>query len=97
MIFFTATACWVSWSLAELYHCIRTSFVGTGGEAYYQTRPNAPIPTGCRSVYLTASQLGVVALVPGSIFIPARDLESRAKDLGSHEFRHLEDVSSSSH
>jgi len=61
------------------------------GDAY-QTSPKAPIPTGCRSVYLAAISI-FVAVTPDSPLagcLPARDLEGRAEDLSSHEFRHLE-------
>jgi hypothetical protein len=63
MIFFTATGCWVSWSLAELYDSISILFKIVGVTSKYQTRPNAPMPTGCRSVYLIDSQLGKPGIV----------------------------------
>lgn len=53
----------------------------------YHTKPNAPIPTGCKSVYLLSRQLGRV--VERRRCLPAGDLEGGAKDLGTHELRHL--------
>lgn len=53
-----------------------------------QTSPKAPIPTGCRSVYLgtlVKSQQKV-----NQRRVPAGDLEGGAKDLGTYELRHLE-------
>jgi hypothetical protein len=90
MIFFTATGCWVSWSLAELYDTISVFFKMVEASGKYQTRPNAPMPTGCRSVYLIDSQLGKPGSLPIFVLIPARDFEGRAKDLGSYELRHCQ-------
>ena len=51
IIFLIATAWFVSWSFAELapYQSL-AKFIVMGRD--YQTRPKAPMPTGCRSVYL---------------------------------------------
>ena len=55
----------------------------------YQTRPKAPIPTGCRSEYLCKqSQLLSQKHVAYPARVPGSDLESRAKDLRSDEFGH---------
>jgi hypothetical protein len=54
MIFLTATLCPVSWSLAELDRANQFVLLhkrASEGQSY-QTRPNAPIPTGWRSEYL---------------------------------------------
>lgn len=53
----------------------------------YQTRPKAPIPTGCRSVYLHTCQSAPRRKV-GLSRAPARNLEGRAKDLCAHELGH---------
>lgn len=47
------------------------------------------MPTGCKSVYLVASQT-VSSATMKSLFVPASDFKSGAKDLGSHEFGHLD-------
>lgn len=56
----------------------------------YHTRPNAPIPTGCKSVYLQHGQSP--GLTPrhrgGERGLPAGDLEGGPKDLGAHKFGH---------
>ena len=63
MIFLTATAWPVSWSLAELKKPMTRLSINArklGPTAVpkrveffaHQTKPNAPIPTGCKSVYL---------------------------------------------
>ena len=52
MIFLIATAWLVSWSFAELGPPSQYFGCWTAESKLYQTRPNAPIPTGCRSVYL---------------------------------------------
>lgn len=51
MIFLMATAWLVSWSLAELQFS-KSSVLLQSSRGAYQTRPNAPMPTGCKSVYL---------------------------------------------
>jgi hypothetical protein len=52
------------------------------------------MPTGCRSVYLIDSQSGDLGPIRILCSLPARDFESRPKDLSSHKFRHLDnDVS----
>lgn len=55
------------------------------------------MPTGCRSVYLRwsvliPSSLQIAAALPPvlSCHEPAGDLERRAEDLGTYEFRHGE-------
>ena len=46
MIFLTATGCWVSWSLAELpLQSVLVVFF-QHELVVYQTKPNAPMPTG---------------------------------------------------
>ena len=56
----------------------------------YQTSPKAPIPTGCRSVYLF--EVSVNASAPWDWSSkPAGDLKCRAKDLGTHKLCHLGD------
>jgi hypothetical protein len=50
MIFLIATAWLVSWSFAEL--CPNQYPASPEARSPYQTRPKAPMPTGCRSVYL---------------------------------------------
>jgi hypothetical protein len=58
----------------------------------YQTSPKAPIPTGCKSVYL---QIHHVTIKLSFYFrkqkgsIPAGDLKGRAKNLGTYEFGHF--------
>ena len=54
-----------------------------------QTRPKAPIPTGCRSVYLqVVSNCDMrLDLCSG---IPAGDLKGGTEDLGTNELRHLD-------
>lgn len=93
MIFFTATACPVSWSFAEL-DTVKILSCGLQDRLSYQTSPNAPIPTGCRPVYLSAVQyvFSRRLIVTASPIVPARNLERRAKDLRAHELRHLDRV-----
>lgn len=55
----------------------------------YQTSPKAPIPTGCKSVYLVHDECGKLQDC-GNRLPPARDFKGGPKDLGSHEFSHLE-------
>lgn len=61
----------------------------------YQTSPKAPIPTGCKSVYLEVANISnriwqdpTLRFREGGA--PACDLESCAEDLGPYEFRHDE-------
>ena len=55
----------------------------------YQTRPKAPIPTGCRSVYLSLLISTVESRhLSEREVLPAGDLERRAEDLGTHELCH---------
>ena len=56
----------------------------------YHTRPKAPIPTGCKSVYL--GRVSDAPKVLMRVTIPASDLESGAEYLGPNEFRHLAEV-----
>jgi hypothetical protein len=85
IIFLMATAWLVSWSLAELRadQCAPRSC----GMQTYQTRPKAPMPTGCRSVYLCDVSPTSVPMW-GMVAAPACDLERRAENLGAHEFSH---------
>ena len=60
-----------------------------GSSLSYQTSPKAPIPTGCKSVYLipaSAREEGAIC----QINKPARDLKGGAEDLGAHELCHLD-------
>lgn len=71
----------------------------------YQTRPNAPMPTGCKSVYLREHQYSLF-LPPSSpeepvdsaqrmggrgegVAVPGGNFEGRSEDLRTHELRHL--------
>ena len=58
IIFFTATACPVSWSFAELLLSVNHPFSLPRRIAVcaHHTRPKAPMPTGWRSVYLPGYQ-----------------------------------------
>jgi hypothetical protein len=56
IIFLTATACPVSWSFAELHPHQYRSLPWPAQLLSYHTSPKAPMPTGCRSVYLDHSQ-----------------------------------------
>ena len=59
--------------------------------ASHHTRPKAPMPTGCKSVYLFHRQSSGVhstAVRGGGGKAPAGNLEGRAKDLGTHKLRH---------
>ena len=73
----------------------------------HHTSPKAPMPTGCRSEYLSwllahvvlvvSAFLAVLAVLSGTretlfLSIPARDLKGGAEDLGSHEFCHGDGV-----
>ena len=68
----------------------------------HQTSPKAPMPTGCRSVYLdnpSASPLERLChtfCFRAECGVPARDLERRAENLGTYEFRHVAGVASRS-
>ena len=84
MIFLMATAWLVSWSFAELTHI--NMRIRPHGRKTYQTSPKAPMPTGCRSVYLCAVSATPHASV--GCAAPACDLERRAKNLCAHEFGH---------
>ena len=59
--------------------------------AAYHTSPNAPIPTGCRSVYLPAISMFASHYTATQVqsHIPARNLEGSPEDLRTHELRHL--------
>lgn len=66
------------------FRIIRCSFIT------YQTRPKAPMPTGCRSEYLESNfQQRAQARGNGGQSEPACDLEGGTEDLGPHEFRHI--------
>jgi len=54
----------------------------------YQTRPKAPMPTGCRSVYLQQTSVQRVLGAQAGCCAPACYLERRAEDLGAHKFSH---------
>lgn len=63
----------------------------------YQTSPKAPIPTGCKSVYLEEkgqSSVRISHAAPRRVgrvereCIPAGDLKGGAEDLGTYELRH---------
>lgn len=56
--------------------------------AKYQTRPKAPMPTGCRSVYLVRGSVWLQRASGSIKAAPACDLKGRAEDLGTHEFSH---------
>lgn len=58
--------------------------------APYQTRPKAPMPTGCKSVYLEALSIAYSVCPQAVDPLPARNLERGAEDLGTHEFRHVD-------
>lgn len=55
----------------------------------YQTRPKAPMPTGCKSVYLSSCQQ-LQDCIPNNLGIPACDLEGGPEDLSTHELRHVD-------
>jgi hypothetical protein len=93
IIFLTATAWPVSWSLAELRlpSALPPASSHCEGSAY-QTSPKAPMPTGWRSVYLAGSAIvprATLRALPGPGGSPARDLEGGPKYLGANKFRHL--------
>lgn len=89
IIFFTATDCPVNWSRAELYP-IRLAFVlcPLASAAAYQTRPNAPMPTGWRSVYLCHPVSSGPHPSRACNTLPAGDLEGGAENLGPHKLGH---------
>jgi hypothetical protein len=106
MIFLTATGWPVNWSRAELSGSRSGQLVGylsCGGALgraglefqTYQTSPKAPMPTGCKSVYLENEKVsnqdraqGIQTLQTWGHCAPACDLKGRAEDLGPYEFRH---------
>lgn len=91
MIFLTATFWPVRLSLAELRRTKSASYIdylAEGGS--YQTRPNAPIPTGWRSEYLSPIVNFPSPDQSGAPRVPGSDLKSGAEDLSSYEFRHVD-------
>jgi hypothetical protein len=91
IIFFTATDCPVSWSLAELWWGSQSVCFAQLRRAMesHQTRPNAPMPTGCRSVYLRHVKKRLINALR-SLRVPAGDLKGGPEDLRPHELRHVD-------
>ena len=88
IIFLTATGWPVNWSLAELSRVNRLKADVEEGSTHH-TKPKAPMPTGCRSVYLIVGQSSLDPVRSQGPNIPTSDLESRSEDLGPHELGHL--------
>ena len=89
MIFLTATAWPVSWSLAELRETVSVQHSDSDKHLSYQTSPNAPIPTGCKSVYLATFSLDR-RRANRQVNKPARDFKGGTEYLGTHELGHLD-------
>lgn len=89
IIFFTATAWFVSWSFAELRSRsggVRNVFRRCLLTIRGRTRPFRRAEGRCNY----ARSVSAHSCLCGSRnILPAGDLEGRAKDLGTHEFSHL--------
>lgn len=64
----------------------------------HQTRPKAPMPTGCKSEYLRSGISGPFSqsCARGGCALPRGDLKGGAKDLGTHELGHVDGYTHSS-
>ena len=74
--------------LCRALYVVREATTGRLHVCPYQTRPKAPIPTGCKSVYLILKSVRLFFVRTESC-VPAGDLECSPKNLGAYELRHL--------
>lgn len=88
IIFFTATACPVNWSLAELHPKPQQVYLQAYTRVIHtkpaQRRPCPPVVGRC--IWLTSAL--TKARIGTACSIPAGDFECGAKDLGTHELCH---------
>ncbi len=89
MIFFTATACPVSWSFAELRPLVFQSRSCSMFAMLTRPARMLPYPQAAGQCTYAISVLSLAVPVCQARAIPGGYLEGRAENLGSYEFRHV--------
>lgn len=87
MIFLIATFIPVNWSLAELHNVLISSLYLI--PITYHTKPNAPIPTGCRSTYLYLRYQRLFYMY-FFIILPCSHFKHSTKNRKFNKFSHLQ-------